>query len=891
MSEISRNTPELSVENHEVQGQSVSQVLEKGQKLLKQCQEIQANFGDKLSPEENTELQSYIDNTSRLIDDLQNPNPVNPKLAAKQLEELLNQVDTSFAAPPSPANATAPAEEAPKDKEEVITNDVDQANVEQSKSRIEAKFKDYSELYKDFNQKIADMEFGIGFEAMSQKDKASYIADLQNKHQALSTEIKTFVESNKLIIDSLVANDSLKLPIIISPFVSISYKFFSMDRKEWKLSIVEPKDFEKTADTVIEVKWMEDLLKRDLGHNLKQYTELLEVLQNPETPQGGYKNSLYTMGNQEIQSMVERYGQKHSEEFPKIIEILDHKQDRIKAYFEKGLADNNQIVLNDFMAIKYKDGEIYLSYLSGPEFNTNLYDIVDRMREVHKRTLLKGSGTMEVTGDLTEMIPGYGTAKDTVRTIRSSGRGEIGSTMKNAGITAVGAASDIFLLGKFAKPLLVGTKIGGAVLKAGGAAGETVSCLTKAANIVDQKGGRILLADLGLGIGGQVLAGWGLIERFDQQYPLNKDNYKIDIPAKPTNVQYSFDNESVYASELTLSQNKDQAKAYLEKAIEDLRYDQLWRKMDAKVLDERTVIVSRKGGGQSFTLKRHLDDYAYKQENGAEGKWEIMGIDKAYDNIYQAIAIANLISDTSEVLDQNGYQAGSENPFKLDGANIDFDRSLSTSLSKLGTDLRVLYGNGEWMDFYRQRLDIPAAWMVNALNSWHKNRLNFTENQKAEELKKPFPEKLANAKNWVENAVGWGGALSVRVEKDTTESFTVQFYDGVAVKIEKRTDKDGPHWKILGMGDGNLTWFYEKNLHKAITLAGLMSKASHELSISKLSPKDEPFQYDGGLEVNIKGQMTDYEISTAETLNKISVITGLSKENLANALNQWWSSK
>ena len=101
MSEISRNTPELSVENHEVQGQSVSQVLEKGQKLLKQCQEIQANFGDKLSPEENTELQSYIDNTSRLIDDLQNPNPVNPKLAAKQLEELLNQVDTSFAAPPS----------------------------------------------------------------------------------------------------------------------------------------------------------------------------------------------------------------------------------------------------------------------------------------------------------------------------------------------------------------------------------------------------------------------------------------------------------------------------------------------------------------------------------------------------------------------------------------------------------------------------------------------------------------------------------------------------------------------------------------------------------------------------------------------------------------------
>lgn len=153
--------------------------------------------------------------------------------------------------------------------------------------------------------------------------------------------------------------------------------------------------------------------------------------------------------------------------------------------------------------------------------------------------------------------------------------------------------------------------------------------------------------------------------------------------------------------EIDYNQPKEKLEANYRMAILYTKSECGWTKLDFEIQNENTIVVKRlDGGNEETTITRE----------GSE--WSVGGYTKGH-TLFQALVLANLTNKVHGIFVKEEHTAGSDQPFELDGDNIDFDKNWNPN------DLRILSAETGWLKFY-DTVGVSKQEVVDTLNAWYK---------------------------------------------------------------------------------------------------------------------------------------------------------------------------
>jgi len=124
-----------------------------------------------------------------------------------------------------------------------------------------------------------------------------------------------------------------------------------------------------------------------------------------------------------------------------------------------------------------------------------------------------------------------------------------------------------------------------------------------------------------------------------------------------------------------------------------------WVRMDFDILDENSITLKRLDGGETVTLKRSGESWSVKDY-------------KSGLNLFQAIAMGNLLAKIKNIINKEGYKGSSSYPFEIDGNDIDF------KIKGKVFDLTVMSAKKDWLGFY-DKIGLKQKDIVEMLNQWY----------------------------------------------------------------------------------------------------------------------------------------------------------------------------
>ncbi len=543
--------------------------------------------------------------------------------------------------------------------------------------------------------------------------------DLPVKKGAFKESVKNMKLHGVLKLQA--ARRHVKSVVQLATILLIGYfgaKYLITDDKDMEESKEEEEEAKKKLNNseAAKEKSKEEVLneafdiRRTMQNHCDGFKEIYEYLGDPE--------KLQKLSPEEQDSLINRTILIHNASLPKIKRTYLLHADIINETYKKNPDKQKEILfINPFVKIRYDEDnqKAFLEYASDAELKEKIYQIID----------YAGKDGWEVAGEMAQDIaPVWGTFRDFKRAWRNWGRGNAGQATADSLWGVFGVISDGLTFGA-GKALIKGAAKGGKAVSIGAKMAKGGKIGEKALSAFEKYGGKIVIGTIAFDLGrqGAQVLGWLGNEEFKGKFDGTEKEIEANAP-------------DMFHIDLSPMNTKEE----YEKTIEKMRYDLIWRNMKYEIIDDKTVIIKRAHSGESIKLKRHSKEKPFIQDNKSTGIWELEGIGKAYDSFAQAVAIANLINKTAEIIKKNDYEGGSDEPFHMDGDNIDFDVSWDNwrTVTKGGADLTVLskdqkmevmnpasWNNKKhvsWLQLFNEDLDIPTNWIVNALNAWYKNK-------------------------------------------------------------------------------------------------------------------------------------------------------------------------
>jgi len=480
-----------------------------------------------------------------------------------------------------------------------------------------------------------------------------------------------------------------------------------------------------------------DQLFQELNALGKNYTDYFAIFAE------GNEEKIKNFSEDELQRIVKNTVNKHEDALPQIMKILTFERELLNRYMQNH--PNHEVNINPALTLSYdpEKKQAYFNYPTAEEFENFAYAYFDATQAALKfpEWVQENKGVKLSADIVQEMLPLWSTYLSAKRANLAARRGQsLDIIGKETGVAMFSAVSDLLTGGALkagVKGAIAAKGFKGKTLTFfkdfwhGGAAGgaATMTRTEKLAN----RSGQIMMLDMGVQlspIAWATISGAGLTQ-FKTNYYLNPDASKLgDIPANAPRIGFTIDNDPPYDAD------PDTMKKHAEESINFLINKCYWKNLKYEIIDPHTITIGRTTSNEQITIKRHPDNNPYVQKSNKEtGVWELEGLDKAYSNLSQAIAMANLVNDTAEFIKNSGYTAGSDQPFHREqtdrGEVIEFDAgadlpdSLSwDSLRKSAHgayDLEILNRNKDnnWLDFYNKRLGIETHWIENILNNWY----------------------------------------------------------------------------------------------------------------------------------------------------------------------------
>lgn len=224
---------------------------------------------------------------------------------------------------------------------------------------------------------------------------------------------------------------------------------------------------------------------------------------------------------------------------------------------------------------------------------------------------------------------------------------------------------------------------------------------------IDKNGGKIFVRATGVDLGYNMYLQF--LKSQNKYYALPAENW-MDIPATAP-MEIKLKKEEEFKS----------AKEFYDEAFFQLKDDCRWKNMTHEIIDIDTIKIGRCTSDETVIIKKEKD-----------GKWNLDGelaADGGYNTFQQAVAMANLSIKTVEWLKREKFDGDGENPFHLDGDDIEYDIDygwkdinieLGISGNRVGQDVVYLDHEKTWLKFYVEKLYIPKDWIVNLLNRTYK---------------------------------------------------------------------------------------------------------------------------------------------------------------------------
>lgn len=466
----------------------------------------------------------------------------------------------------------------------------------------------------------------------------------------------------------------------------------------------------------------------------KDSKEFFETINN--------KEKLEKMSKDQIISLVERAADEHLIMSANIMRIITVKNQLFNKAFEidTTLQEKGLPIVEALIKLKYdKEKKLaYLQYASKEEFKQLAYDVID------DRSL-----AWEIGGNF---IPFYGSYRDLYRASNQFYRGNTQRALQDLAWGGGGAILDAFTLGE-GSSIVKGVIKGGSVLsktgaklfgkeaieqllktigkegteealKMGGKEGvQSVSKFARGRQIIQNSEKQLRIANT---IGDATEQAYPGIKAFESWAEGNSEvnTYSQRYYAfSPENAQdIPFDKPGVIrmSNRKIETNNLEEFSRDVEQRMERYIGGCFWKNAKYEIIDINNIKIQRTTSDNEIIISRDKD-----------GIWNLEG-EIAADGGYtfeQAFAMANLSNKTAEWLNREGFDGDGENPFHVDGDDIEFDIDYSwkdiniewgISGNRVGQDIVYLAGDGAWLEFYDSSFDIPKDWIVNLLNRTYK---------------------------------------------------------------------------------------------------------------------------------------------------------------------------
>ena len=176
-----------------------------------------------------------------------------------------------------------------------------------------------------------------------------------------------------------------------------------------------------------------------------------------------------------------------------------------------------------------------------------------------------------------------------------------------------------------------------------------------------------------------------------------------DLP--PINFE-KFDMEELYVDGFEFSEQTYRTE------IERLKSETNWQRLQYEFLGDERIRISRTDCEESVVIKRNFDDIT------EDVIWEIEGLEMGYLDLYQAIAVANLLNNVSDLVETEGSLGENENPFQFARAgHLEYEGEISDE------DEAVILGASDaWTIFYQNQLGLDTKRIKEILNRWYQVR-------------------------------------------------------------------------------------------------------------------------------------------------------------------------
>ncbi|MBN2306752.1 hypothetical protein JXD20_02095 [Candidatus Peregrinibacteria bacterium] len=152
--------------------------------------------------------------------------------------------------------------------------------------------------------------------------------------------------------------------------------------------------------------------------------------------------------------------------------------------------------------------------------------------------------------------------------------------------------------------------------------------------------------------------------------------------------------------EIDYNQPKEKLEANYRMALLYTKSECGWTKLDFEIKDGENILLKRLDSPYSTTITRSGD------------KWAVEGFSSGH-TLFQALVLANLVNKIHGIFAKESHYGGSDQPFHMDGGNIDFDKSWNP------VDLRILSEETSWLSFY-DKVGVNKQAVVDTLNAWYR---------------------------------------------------------------------------------------------------------------------------------------------------------------------------